>query len=492
MKFAEIPNLEEFLVGEPVGIKFSGVQCDSRRVQPGDLFVAVAGVREHGAQYAISALERGAAAVVAEEPVAGAARQTVLVRDARRALACIAAATQGAPSQGLRVYGITGTNGKTTTTLLLNRLLKAGGLATGMLTTVAIEYAGRSIPATHTTPDACELQATFAAMRSAGCQYVTMEVSSHGIEQQRIAYTHFSGAGFTNLTRDHLDYHGDMESYLRTKLRLFKQLAAGQPGAVVACCSDAPGGAAVVKAVTQLPLKLVKCGFAPQCDLRAEDVKLMADGSAFTLALPDGQHFALRTHLSGRYNIANMLVATALALDAGVAPQKVAQELELVRPQWGRLERVVTKAPAAVFVDYAHTDDALRNVLTTLREFTNGRLIVVFGCGGNRDRTKRPLMGLAGEELADYMIVTSDNPRYEEPLDIIGEILSGVSPVARVLVEADRRKAIEAALREAGPQDVVLIAGKGHEAFQEVYGRSMSFDDRKVAQEEAARLYHAD
>jgi len=487
MKLTDIPEMIPFLKEKPAVLVFSGVQCDSRRIRPGDLFVALSGSRDDGARYAAAALAKGAVAVLAQAPLHDAPKQTIVVHDARGALACLAAALNGWPAKTLRVYGVTGTNGKTTTAWLLRELLRAGGRTPGLLSTVQVEYGGRTIPATRTTPDACELQSLLAAMQNAGCDSAVMEVSSHALDQQRAAFLRFEAAAFTNLSQDHLDYHGTMGAYFQAKQRLFTQLAQDHPGAAAVCCLDdgAGYGARMAEYVAALPLRRVTCGFAPTADLRAEEVSVTSDGSRFTLVAPEGGRRELCVHLAGRYNIANMLCAAGLALDAGVPLDTVAATLEQARPQWGRLERVPTALPAAVFVDYAHTDDALRNVLTTLREITRGRLIVVFGCGGNRDRTKRPLMGRVCAELADWLVVTSDNPRGEEPMSIIGQILEGVSADTAVAVEPDRRAAIRLALAESGPDDVVLVAGKGHEPFQELADRTVPFDDRQVVAEEA-------
>ena len=486
MTFQDIPELKRYLCGPASGIAFSGVQCDSRRIRPGDLFVALAGNREDGAKYAASALAKGAVAVLSETlPASG---HVVPVKDARGALACLAAALNGRPSHALRAYGITGTNGKTTTAWLLRDLLRAGGMEPGLLTTVQVEYRGRAIPATRTTPDACELQGLLAAMRGAGCDSAVMEVSSHALDQQRVASLRFEAAAFTNLSQDHLDYHKNMTAYFQSKQRLFAQLAQDKPDATAVCFRDAGYGEEMAAYLATLPLKRITCGFSQESDVRAEEVSVTSDGSRFTLAAPDGRRCKLRVHLAGRYNIANMLCAAGLALDAGVPFDTVAQTLEQAKPQWGRLERVAASVPADVFVDYAHTDDALRNVLGTLREITRGRLTVVFGCGGDRDRTKRPLMGRVCAELADRVVVTSDNPRSEEPMAIIDEILTGVTQGTDLVVEPDRRAAIRAALSSAEKGDVILVAGKGHECFQELAGRSVTFDDRQVVMEEAKNL----
>ena len=488
MKFSEIPELAALLGDKVPGVVFSGVQCDSRRIRPGDLFVALSGSRDDGGNYAGAALAKGAVAVLSENPVKDVVKQVIPVKDARRALACLASALNGWPSRALRVYGITGTNGKTTTAWLLRELLRAGGANPGLLTTVQVEYRGREIPATRTTPDACELQGLLAAMRAAGCDSAVMEVSSHALDQQRVAYLRLAGAAFTNLSQDHLDYHRTMEAYFQAKQRLFAQLAQEAPGAPAVCFRDAGYGERMAAYLATLPLRRMTCGFSQASDLRAEDIAVTTDGSRFTLAAPDGRRRALCVHLAGRYNIANMLCAAGLALEAGVPLDTVAQTLEAAKPRWGRLERVPAPVPATVFVDYAHTDDALTNVLATLREMTRGRLTVVFGCGGNRDRTKRPLMGKACAALADHLVITSDNPRSEEPMAIIGEIMAGVPEGTSAVIEPDRRAAIRHALTTAKAGDVVLVAGKGHEPFQELADRTVPFDDRQVVMEEAGKI----
>jgi UDP-N-acetylmuramoyl-L-alanyl-D-glutamate--2,6-diaminopimelate ligase len=488
MKFSDIPEWAELMADKAPGLTFSGVQSDSRRVKPGDLFVAITGSRDEGGKYAAAALAKGAVAVVSETPLHDCAKHLVLVKDARRALACLAAALNGWPARTLRVYGITGTNGKTTTAWLLREMLRAGGRNPGMLTTVMVEYNDREIPATRTTPDACELQSLLAAMLGAGCDSAVMEVSSHALDQQRVACIRFAGAAFTNLSQDHLDYHLTMEAYFEAKQKLFAQLARENPGAPAVCFLDAGYGERMAAYLRTLPLRLVTCGFSQASDLRAEEIVLTPDGSRFVLATPDGQRRPVRVHLAGRYNLANMLCAAGLALESGVAPEAVVSALESAKPRWGRLERVPAAVPATVFVDYAHTDDALTNVLSTLREMTRGRLTVVFGCGGDRDRKKRPLMGRACAALADRLVVTSDNPRTEEPMAIIGEILAGVPSGTAVEVEPDRRAAIRRALTGAAAGDVVVVAGKGHEPFQELAGRTIPFDDRQVVVEEAGKL----
>lgn len=490
MKFSDVPELETLFVEKPPAVAFTGVQCDSRRVRPGDLFVAVTGYREDGSKYGAMALSKGAVAVLSEHPLRECGKALVLVKDARQALALLACAVNGRPSHAMELFGITGTNGKTTTAWLLQEMLKEYGQQVGLLTTVQISYADRVIPAVRTTPDACELQAQLAAMVSAGCHSAVMEVSSHALDQQRVAGVRFFGAAFTNLSQDHLDYHKTMSEYWEAKKKLFAQLAKENPGAPAVVFVDAAYGPEMAAYVSTLPLKLITCGFSDDACLRATQVTLTPDGSTFTLECTSSCgkvasfSIPIKSHLAGRYNIANMLCATGLALHAGVSPESVATVLQRVTPQWGRLERVAFKAPFRLFVDYAHTDDALTQVLSAIREMGKGRILVVFGCGGDRDRKKRPLMGAACARGADVLIVTSDNPRSEDPDEIIKEILAGIPEGTDVIVEPDRRAAIRRALSLARAEDIVLVAGKGHEAFQEVAGRILPFDDRLVVKEE--------
>lgn len=488
MKLSELIEKDEIVASSaPAGLAVNGVQCDSRRVRPGDLFVALQGSRDNGLSYVPSAVSRGAVAVVSEAAAPAGSPPWIQVRDARRALALTACAVQGHPSRALAVHAVTGTNGKTTTCWLCRDMLTAAGRRPGLISTVQHAYGGRELQASRTTPDACELQALLAAMRGAGCDCVTMEASSHAIDQRRIAGMRFASVAFTNLSRDHLDYHRDMETYFKVKERIFLDLAVEQPGSPAILNLDDARGRRLVERLPGLGLKVVTYGFAPSADVRAEEVSLSAGGTRFTL-IARGERAQIQSHLLGRYNVSNMLCAAAIALQAGVPFALVAQVLTNALPRWGRLERVATPLPATIFVDYAHTDDALNNVLTTLRELTAKRLIVVFGCGGDRDRTKRPIMGRVAAEKADHVIVTSDNPRREDPSAIIQEIVAGIPAGARFETQSDRREAILAALRLGQAGDVILIAGKGHETYQEFANRTIPFDDREQVRLLAAQV----
>ena len=477
MKLSELlKNVEVVACTAPASLEVGGICCDSRLARPGDIFVAISGQKDEGLRYIEQAVARGAVAIAAGTPPPPASPRWIQLANARPALAQMACAINRDPSRTLDVYGITGTNGKTTVAGLLRDVLQAGGRRTGLISTVEYSYGERTISAGRTTPDSCELQGLLAAMRSDGCVAAVMEVSSHALDQHRVGGMRFAAAAFTNLTRDHLDYHRDIENYHLAKQRLFEQLAATNPGAPAVINRDDPHGERLLATAAALGLRPVSYGLGGEADIRASGISLDARGSRFLLETPAGS-VALSLALLGRYNVANSLCVAGMALAAGIPLATVAAALEAARPRWGRLEKVATPHPAAIFVDYAHTDDALRNVLSTLREITPRRLIVVFGCGGNRDRTKRPLMGRAAVELADVAIVTSDNPRMEEPLDIIAEITAGMTGHP-YLTEPDRRAAISLALQTAGEGDVVLIAGKGHETYQDVRHHMLAFDDR--------------
>jgi UDP-N-acetylmuramoyl-L-alanyl-D-glutamate--2,6-diaminopimelate ligase len=468
--------------------RVTGVAHDSRGVSPGAVFVAIRGQRTDGATFAASAAARGAVAVVAEGP--GPAPPGALwlrTADARLALAELAALYYERPSERLTVVGVTGTNGKTTTTYLLASVLDAAGLPCGRLGTVTFRTGPSPADereASHTTPEASDVQRLLREMLTRGCKACAMEVSSHALVLQRVAEVRFAAAIFTNLTRDHLDFHGDMAQYFAAKRRLFEMLPAGAPAIVNA---DDPRG---VELAGSLP-RVVTYGIDRPADVRSSAVRGSLEGLTITAETPRGP-LTLRSSLVGRPNVYNILsvVATAIALDVPAAAiERGIAALERVP---GRFQIVSGSADnVRVVVDYAHTDDALRNLLETARPLARGRLITVFGCGGDRDRTKRPLMGAVAARLSDLVVLTSDNPRSENPDRIIEAIARGLSPVADpgaprravtpFVTQPDRRLAIEQAIRVAEPGDLVLIAGKGHEKYQIIGDRTLPFDDVEVA-----------
>ena len=463
----------------------TGITDDSRTVAAGECFVAVPGLRHDARRFIPDAIARGAAIVVTEgAPMTSVATPQVLVPSARQALAYLADAWHGHPSKTMTVVGITGTNGKTTTSYLAEALLQARGLATGVLGTVSYVVGGERLPASQTTPDALELTALLARMRDAGVQGVAMEVSSHALAQARADALAFDVAVFTNLTQDHLDFHGTFDEYRKAKRRLFELTARSpKPRRVAVVNGDDPAGPAMVDA---LPLEVIRFGLQPGADVRAIEHHSTLDGIRLSVQTPAGR-VTLTSPLVGEHNVMNLLGAIGVGLGLGLAPDVIATTLAGVGAVPGRFERVNAGQPFLVVVDYAHTPDALERVLTTARKLTPGRLATVFGCGGDRDRTKRPIMGEIAARLCDRVWVTSDNPRSERPESIIDEIVVGIrgtgAPAERYVSEPDRRTAIAGALQWARSGDTVVIAGKGHETYQIVGTQTLPFDDREAARE---------
>jgi UDP-N-acetylmuramoyl-L-alanyl-D-glutamate--2,6-diaminopimelate ligase len=451
---------------------FIGLTTDSRRAGPGILFVAVRGSQMDGHRFVADAVARGAAGVVVERPMDAAAPQ-IVVHDGRRAALALARTWYGDPAAAMTLIGITGTNGKTTTTGLVRHLLNAEGDTGSIGTLGAFDGAGQPVPSSAgslTTPGPVDLQATFAALRDRGVRKVAMETSSHSLDQGRLDGLLFEAAVFTNLTRDHLDYHRTMEHYQAAKLKLLELTS---PDAVLAVNADDPAWAAIPRTAGT-----VRYGFGPDADLRAVDVALRPAGSGFRLS----GKFGIRDvslPLPGEFNVTNALAAAACALGLGQGLAEVATRLAVAPQVPGRMERIVS-APYVVLRDYAHTPDALERALEALRPVTAGRLIVLFGCGGDRDRGKRPEMARIAARLAEFTVVTSDNPRTEDPEAIIDEIVVGLPPGAPSVRIADRREAIRAALEAARPGDTVLLAGKGHETYQVVGHEYLPFDEAEI------------
>jgi len=466
---------------------------DSRAAGPGTLFFCVRGMNSDGHEFAPQAVEAGAAALVVERTLDLGVPE-VVVADARAAMAPIAAAFWGDPTAELRMVGITGTNGKTTTAFLVRHLLEAAGQRCGLLGTVNRVVGGAVEEVERTTPEAIDLQATFARMLEAGDTACVMEVSSHALALHRADAIHFDAKAFTNLTQDHLDFHADMEDYFAAKRLLFTA-EGGSPALVIAGgvsvinVGDPYGRRLAEELATEEPEGLLTYSAdGAEADFSARGVAFDASGASFECDSPEGTVEA-RTPLPGDFNVANAICALACAHALGVGVGAGAAALSSAAQVPGRFEPIDEGQRFAVLVDYAHTPDSLENVLRAARRLTDGRLISVFGCGGDRDREKRPLMGRAGAELSDVAVVTSDNPRSEDPDAIIAEILAGIPDRDAVVVEPDRRAAIALALARAEPGDTVVIAGKGHEQGQEFEGgRKIPFDDRDVAREELRRL----
>lgn len=465
-----------------------GIGYDSRRITPGMIFVALPGHHTDGHEYIHSAIDRGATAVICERNGFVPLRATkIKVTDGREALALASAAFYEHPSTKLKLIGVTGTNGKTTVAFMVKQILEASGIKTGLIGTVRYEIGDRIFPAHRTTPEALEVQQMLAQMLRAGCQACVMEVSSHALEQKRVQGVEFDVGIFTNLTRDHLDYHGTMENYFSAKKLLFQALEQGtKRGGVVINIDDAFGERLARESRAEVQLTY---GIAGTAKLRATAIQLSPAGTDMTVETPAGQ-FACRLPLIGRHNVYNALAAVGAGSVLHIDPRIMQRALDSLEPVPGRLEKIPNAQGFAVYVDYAHTDDALQNVLRTLREITRGKLLLSFGCGGNRDKGKRARMGRVAAEMADFTLITSDNPRRESPADIAQQVAAGYGEVRSdgQRVELDRRRAIEDIIRMAQPGDSVLIAGKGHETYQEFEDTVVPFDDRIYAREALDRL----
>lgn len=462
-------------------VPVQGIQYDSRKVGPGDVFVALRGTVADGHRFIGQAVSKGAAAVVAETaPEGGAKVAWAQVGNSRVALGRMADCWWKQPSRDLRVAGVTGTNGKTTTAFLIQHLNRAANRACGLLGTVRYDTGGRVVEATHTTPESLEVHELLAEMRENGCLAAAMEVSSHGLEQHRVEGVEFDVAVFTNLTQDHLDYHGDMESYYQAKRLLFEGLTQQKvkEKALMAVYGDDVYGKRLLREF-EGRVESISYGFGAANRFRASSVRVDFEGTQYQLdAL--GRQTLVRLPLIGNFNILNSLAALAAAKGMGLNVREAVTNLQMAPQVPGRMERVGEGAVGLVFVDYAHTPDALEKACVTLRELRPERLITVFGCGGDRDRGKRPLMAQAASRNSDVVILTSDNPRTENPLAIIRDAEAGLSGCLHRSIP-DRAEAIREAIGLARERDIVLIAGKGHEAYQQVGTEKFDFDDREVA-----------
>ena len=480
-------RIDEGVAADTGALFVTGLAWDSRAVEPGNVFIALKGLRADGNLFATQAVSRGAVAIVSEEPPpANFDVPWVTVPDARLALALLAITFYGNPSAEMRVVGITGTNGKTTTAYLLASIFEAAGIHCGIVGTVAHKVGDELREATRTTPEAPEIQGLLRDMVAAGCRACAMEVSSHGLSLRRVDGMTFAGAVFTNLTRDHLDFHLDMDAYFQAKRRLFEMLPREAPGVINL---DDPRGAGLVELVA----RPVSYAVNRPADVTTGPLSFSLEGVIFDVRTPRGP-VRVRSSLVGRPNVYNILAAVAAATALDVPIEAVEKGIQSLKGVPGRFQLVSTaKDEVTVVVDYAHTDDALRNLLETARPLATGRLITLFGCAGDRDRTKRPLMGAVAGRLSDVVIITSDNPRTEDPNRIIEEVRRGLTADLRrdsapqVLSLVDRREAIIRAVELARAGDLVIIAGKGHEKYQVIGDRVIAFDDAVVAREALAR-----
>jgi len=487
-RLMENPTLQSLLQDIPLverrgdwSTRVTSLVTDSRRILPGSLFFALPGLRTSGHQFLDDVISRGASAIISSEPVAGLpAVAAAQVKEPRKVLAEVARRYHGNPEQKLKLVGVTGTNGKTTITTLLRHLLQQTGENWGLIGSVRYQLGRRSIPAYKTTPESADLAGFFRQMVESQCAGACLEVSSHALHQDRVHGFSFAAAAFTNLTRDHIDYHGDLESYLDAKTILFDGRSGSIPKVSVINVDDAAGKNLAQSCRTRG--SVITFGIHTPADLQATDIVFNPRGSEFTVHW-SGQSARFNSPLPGEYNISNILCALALAASLGRDPLAMVEAVKAFPGVAGRMERVEAGQSFPVFIDYAHTDDALRNALQMLRSITPGRVLCVFGCGGNRDRGKRPAMTKAVAELAHQAWATADNPRKENLATIFADMREGLGSLPNIEFINDRRDAIGRALAAAQPNDCVIIAGKGHETTQEFHDTVVPFDDRLIAKE---------
>jgi len=462
-------------------IDISGIAQNASEIEPGDIFLAIPGVKHHGIEFIDQAIENGAIAVITDLNGANEKLPTLVVANPRRVAGEIAAYIYGEPSQNMFGVGITGTNGKTTVSTLLHQIWQRANWDSGLIGTVNMQINSEILPSTHTTPEATPLQSVLATMKERHCRAVAMEVSSHALDQYRVAGAHFKVAGFTNLTQDHLDFHGDMAAYFKAKSKLF---SFGFSDLAVINIDDAYGA----KLAASIEIPVIKISRNGKADWRYEEITDCGTSTQVKIRGIDGVLIEGTTRLIGDFNLDNLLMAVAIAVISGVDPIEISSNLATYTGAPGRLEQVNVGQDFLAFVDYAHTPDAVENVLRSARAMakgTNGRVIAVLGCGGDRDKTKRPLMGKA-LTAADFPIFTSDNPRSEDPALILNEMISSLSHSGEVII--DRKIAIEKAVAIAKPGDVIAVLGKGHETGQEIAGVKHPFDDRTVLAQAIASI----
>jgi UDP-N-acetylmuramoyl-L-alanyl-D-glutamate--2,6-diaminopimelate ligase len=464
----------------PLDIEVKGIAYDSRLVKNGFLFVAVRGFAADGHDYIDDAISRGAVAIVTDEAADIKIREQLLshnelihisASESRRALALISAAFYDYPSNSLSLIGITGTNGKTTTSYITKSILDAWGKNTGLLGTIQYIIGGRSIDSPRTTPESLDVQRYLKEMLDNKAEYAVIEVSSHALILSRVEGCSFKAAAFTNFSQDHLDFHETMEEYFSAKSKLFSHLS--EDGYAVLNIDDPM----LFKLTRELSCNVITCGLEDGAMIRAENIDVQK-GLSFDLCTPEGK-YRVESEFIGNFNLYNILIATGIAYSLGISGEIIQKGIRAAKPASGRFESVAEGQEFLCIVDYAHTEDALRKVIVEARKITSGRVITVFGCGGDRDRRKRPLMGAAASELSDAVIVTSDNPRTEERMGIIREILQGIKK-DNYTVQPDRAEAIREAVSMARAGDTVLVAGKGHEDYQEIQGRRYTFSDKDV------------
>jgi len=476
----EILNGVEPITPFPPSAEIRQIVCDSRKVKSGAIFFALRGAKENGQAFVADAIQRGAVAVVSDEPVTTVVPPgvtAVQVREARKALAIASANFYDHPGNVLQLLAVTGTNGKTTTTSVIDAIIKASKSKTGLFGTIAYETPTGKYPAPNTTPESVDLQGFLAEIRDAGGKFAVLEASSHSLTMDRLWGLHFAAAVFTNLTREHMDYHKTFEDYFAAKKTLFTGTGAGAPDTAIINIDDDYG-----KKLLALAKKTVSYGLESGADITTKKFQLTFNGLTFTAQTPNGK-IQTTSSLVGRINVYNILAAIGAAQALGLSNEVIEAGIRNLESVSGRFQRIDQGQPYLVIVDYAHTDDALESLIRTARELNaKGRIITLFGCGGSKDRTKRPVMGEVTGRLSDLTILSSDNPRQEDPLKIISDIIVGLQKTSgKYVIEPDREKAIGLAMDEARAGDIVLLAGKGHENYQILADRTLEFDDREMA-----------
>ena len=455
------------------------VTCDSRKVRPGSLFFALHGAKADGNAFIADAVSRGAAAIITEDapPVSEGRVPWIRIPEARKALAIVAANFYGQPASALQLVAVTGTNGKTTTASVVDAIVRASGAKTGLFGTIAYHTPLGDYPAPNTTPESVDLQGFLAEIREAGGKYAVLEASSHALSMDRLWGCHFQAAVFTNLTREHMDYHKNFEDYFAAKKRLFEGTGAGTPEVGVINADDEYG-----KRLVGLAKSTVTYGMESNAAVSVKKFHLTFEGLSFTAQTPSGK-VQIQSPLVGRINVYNVLAAIGAAQALGLSNEVIERGIRNLQSVSGRFQRIDLGQPFQIIVDYAHTDDALEKLIRTARELNpKGRIITLFGCGGGKDRTKRPVMGEVTGRLSDLTILSSDNPRSEDPLKIISDIIVGLQKTSgKYLIEPDREKAIALAMEQASTGDTILLAGKGHENYQVLADRTLEFDDREMA-----------
>jgi len=479
-----ISNLGTFSISGKKDIEINGIASDSREVKTNFAFISINGLKVDGHNFINDAISRGAVAIIVEKDVEVLGDITIIrVSDTKKILSTVADTFYNCPSNRMKIIGVTGTNGKTTTTYFIDQILRKAGHKIGIIGTISYRIGERIIPAVNTTPDPLQLRILLSQMLEAGIKTVIMEVSSHAIAQRRIAGIEFDTCIFTNLTPEHLDYHETFEKYQDTKLQLFEQMGKNSKKNTVKKAVINIDNSISKRFIDVCHVDIITYGLNTNAFVYATDIRSTLSGSCFKLHISTDKSIEVKINLAGRYNIYNALAGISAVLAFGLSLSEIKSGLESLKSVPGRFEKIIANADFHIIVDYAHTPDGMKQVLSTARALTNNKIITVFGCGGDRDRLKRPQMGSIASELSDYTIITSDNPRTEEPMKIIEEIIQGIKDTSSSAIEIipDRKSAIKRAIKLAKKNEMVMILGKGHETYQVLKDTVVPFDDREVA-----------